>query len=625
MCGIAGWFGEGDAAGLAAMQQALRHRGPDGSGQWHGERAALAHTRLAILDLSPSGAQPMAWRVMEKVRGPLAASVGRHHGATTGGGPAARGDAALAGAQRPRYLLTFNGEIYNHRELRRELEASGERFSGRSDTEVLLRLLSLAGESALTKLAGMFALAYWDEANGEGLLARDAYGIKPLYYRIDGGTLRFASESHALRRDADAVDAEALNEFFLWGAVPEPRTLYRAVRQVPAGHLLRWKAGKTTVERWYHPNFFSAARPVRRGAADDLQLVARTRAALEESVRRHLVSDVPVGIFLSGGIDSTVVLALARQELDAGAELRTFSIGFENSPSDEAPIARRTAEHFGSQHTEWRMTAKEGAAEFPAYLAAVDQPTIDGFNTWCVSRLASREGMKVVLSGLGGDEWFAGYPSFYRLSQYRALYRRLGPLRLPVAGLLNTCPPGSRWRRLADFLAGDGGWLHALHAQRGLFTTPEAALLVQALLGTAPGLVDWEAGNLPSDARAIAGWLEVTRYLRNQLLRDSDTFSMAHGLELRTPLVDSRLAETLLGLPTAGRLRQGKQLLLKAVPEIPSWVTNQLKHGFRFPLEQWLGGQTGEVLAGAQRVSPVPLKTWYRARAVAAALGELGH
>jgi asparagine synthase (glutamine-hydrolysing) len=337
-------------------------------------------------------------------------------------------------------------------------------------------------------------------------------------------------------------------------------------------------------------------------------------------MRRHLVSDVPVGIFLSGGIDSTVMLALTREVLGPAADIRSFSIGFDDPEFDESGLAKRTAEHFGASHTEWKMTPEEGAAEIPAYLEAVDQPTIDGFNTWCVSKLARREGAKVVLSGLGGDEIFAGYGSFDRVPMFHTWYQRLGPLRWLLARLLDTRPPGTPWRRLAAFLHGNGGWLESYHAQRGIFTPQEAAALAETLSGEKPGAPIWELSGSPDDARDTVSQLEITRYMRNQLLRDSDLFSMAHGLELRVPFVDQRFLCAIQQIPAGSRLRQGKLLLLDAIPEVPDWVRNQPKKGFRFPFQHWMEGQFGGLLVEAKRMSPVPLKAWYRTWAVAVAL-----
>ncbi|MEO8614638.1 MAG: asparagine synthase (glutamine-hydrolyzing) [Luteolibacter sp.] len=590
MCGIAGQFGVSTPGFAEEAIAKLHHRGPDGDGVWQGEGVVLIHTRLAIIELTEAGRQPMEWRDCVSLGG-------------------------SAGTGAPHAVLVFNGEIYNHAELRAELEMAGEVFAGHSDTEVLLRLLVREGEACLPKLAGMFAFAFWDEASGKALLVRDPLGIKPLYYREENGHLTFASEARMLRMEHDKTDAAALRDFFLWGSVPEPATLNEAVRQLPAGHCMKWQDGRSEVRQWYE--IPSNIIPAKSDAA------MLTRKALLESMRRHLVSDVPVGIFLSGGIDSTVLLALAREVMGPQADIRTFSIGFDDPAFDESSLAKRTSEHFGSRHTEWKMTPEEGAAEIPAFLASIDQPSIDGFNTWCVSKLAHREGMKVVLSGLGGDEWFAGYGSFQRVPRFHRVHRLLGPLRPLVARVLDSRAVGSPWRRLASFLRGGGSWLEAFHAQRGIFTPVEAALLAETFTGRHPTPPDWHQLGLPDDRRAAVGMLELTRYMRNQLLRDSDVFSMAHGLELRVPLVDVRLAETLLSLPPELRLRQGKQLLLDAVPEVPEWVRNQAKRGFRFPFQQWMEGQFGELLDSARKASPVPMNAWYRNWAVATAMGVM--
>lgn len=594
----------------------LQHRGPDGHGVWESEGVALVHTRLAIIELSDAGRQPMEWKRSQRSEERVEQSEDEARSGTLF--PSILKSHASVSA-----VLVFNGEIYNHAELRADLEKEGEVFSGHSDTEVLLRLLVREGEACLSKLAGMFAFVFWDEATGSALLARDPLGIKPLYYREDDGSLSFASETRVLCKGGDKTDVNALRDFFLWGSVPEPATLNASVRQIPAGHFLKWKNGERSIRQWHSVGLGRRAGPLVSNGGNRTGAASITREALLESMRRHLVSDVPVGIFLSGGIDSTAILVLARQILGPAADLRTFSIGFDDPAFDESSLARRTAEHFGTRHTEWRMTPDEGAAEIPAFLKAVDQPSIDGFNTWCVSKLARREGMKVVLSGLGGDEWFAGYGSFHRVPRFRHVHRLLGPLRPVAAKILESRQPGSPWRRLAAFLRGGGTWLEAFHAQRGIFTPDEAARLAEALTQQSPAVSDWLLPDLPKHPLAVVSELELTCYMRNQLLRDSDVFSMAHGLELRVPFVDVRLAQTLLSIPPAIRLRQGKLLLLEAVPEIPEWVKNQAKRGFRFPFQQWMESQFGEQLAEAQRTSPVPLNAWYRTWAVAAAMRAL--
>jgi len=669
MCGIAGWFGHGMACDPTSLIAALRHRGPDGEGLWRDAkgRAGLVHTRLAILDLSEGGAQPMG--------------LAEQRAGSNGHRSPVAGQGSPVGHERSaRYWIVFNGEIYNYRELREEMEsevgdqrsevgeqearsmeqsvtgkeqAPGNTVAGHlspvsarsqkpdvrdqqcednpqsairkpqftwrsnSDTEVLLRLLIREGKAALPKLAGMFAFAFYDCETGRALLARDAFGIKPLYYIERDGGLVFASEVKALRfvMPESETDIAAVRDALLWGSVSEPETLSVGIRQLPAGCFLEWDGAKAKIGRWHNLRFGKDPAP-----ADP---VAATRAALIESIQRHLVSDVPVGIFLSGGIDSTAVLALAREVLGPGADLRTFSVGFDDPAYDESSIARRTANHFGALHTEWRMGSEEGREEITSYLAAMDQPTIDGFNTWCVSKLARREGMKVVLSGLGGDELFGGYGSFRQVPQFLRLHRLLSALRPLGTALLNQAPIGSRWRRLAAFLYGPSTALAAFHAQRGIFTEAEARQLTQSLTGIDPGAADWTLDDLPDDPTDAVSFLELTRYMRNQLLRDSDVFSMAHGLELRVPFVDARLFKTLAAIPASIRLRRGKQLLLEAVSEIPLWVRNQPKRGFRFPFEEWMKGEFGKILAAADEKTTVPLATWYRRWALAAVLLKL--
>ncbi|MEO5903214.1 MAG: asparagine synthase (glutamine-hydrolyzing) [Gemmatimonadaceae bacterium] len=585
MCGIGGWIGETPTlADPQILLQALRHRGPDGEGYLLDEphHAGLIHTRLAVIDITDTGSQPMTY---------------------DWGTP-----------QVGRYSLIYNGEIYNYEELREGIDPFA--LNGSSDTEILLHLLTRDGVKVLPRLAGMFAFAFFDHSSGAALLARDPFGIKPLYYSTESGSLKFASEVKALRTiiGSATLSPASVRDTLMWGSVPEPATLWNGIHELPAGCYLEWKAGSATVKRWHQLAFGNGEAPSNP--------VAHTRDALLESVGRHLVSDVPVGFFLSGGVDSTAVLALARTVLGPNVDIRTFSIGFDDPALDESRTARRTAKHFGSTHTEWMMTEEEGIAEVASYLAAIDQPTVDGFNTWCVSKLAKREGVKVVLSGLGGDEMFGGYGSFNRVPRFLDLFRRLGVFRPAAAAALGRSPAGSRWRRLGQFLLGPGTALSAFHAQRGIFTEPEARELAQSITGTDPGPADWRAFDGTSEPLDQVSMLELTRYMRNQLLRDSDVFSMASGLELRVPFVDARLFESISIIPALSRLRSGKALLVDAVPEIPEWVRGQPKRGFRFPFEDWTRDGFGKLLDVADEVSPVPLREWYRRWALAVVLLE---
>jgi asparagine synthase (glutamine-hydrolysing) len=578
MCGIAGILTphpEPLDDAVEAMRRAVRHRGPDDEGSWAspGGRASFAHTRLAILDLTAAGHQPMS---------------------TPDG----------------RYTVTFNGEILNFHELRRSLEQRGVGFQTRCDTEVILRAYEADGPACIASLRGMFALALWDEREQTCLLARDRFGIKPLYYHQRGGRVIFASEVKALLASGLVprdLDADGLFGYFLTGTVPEPRTLLRDVHCLDAGTYAIWQDGRLTPHKYWELAF--------AGAPADTDPVARTRAALIDSVDHHFISDAPVGVFLSGGVDSTALVALAAHNGDR--ELHTFSLTFPGWSEDEGAVARRTAAHFGTHHTEWSIDGATAQTLFEGFLQASDQPSIDGLNTFAVSRLAREHGMKVVLSGLGGDELFAGYKSFDEVPRLTAVNRALsyaGPLRTAAGESLQRLAPDPRWRRLGDVLTQPPDLASTYTMFRGVFTHAESARLVRCYTDHAP--VEFQD---PGDAAPVAdpterdavSRLELTRYMRNQPLRDSDTMSMAWGLELRVPFLDGPLVDTLSAIPAGVRLQPGKRLLLQAVPEIPDWVASQPKRGFMFPFEQWLGDAWRETFAGDERC-PVPAETWYR-------------
>ena len=353
------------------MLNGLRHRGPDGMGEYFSANHAvgLAHTRLSILDPTEAGKQPMG------LDGTGAGDTGR-------------------------WWITFNGEVYNFRELRKEMEGEGVKFVSEGDTEVVLRLFEREKEAGIRRLKGMFALAIWDDWEGECFLARDPLGIKPLYFAETGGSLVFASELRALMDSGwvePQVNAVAVAGYLAMGSVPEPETLVAGVNVLPAGGWLRWKAGRSEIGSLWELRF--GAR-----AMDWQEAVERVRCGLLETVARHLVSDVPVGLFLSGGMDSSALLALASVQGISG--VKTFSIRFKESGYDEGTIAEATARRFGADHREWRMSPHEGRQLFQEYLGCCDQPSIDGFNTFAVSRITREAGLKVALSGVGGDELF---------------------------------------------------------------------------------------------------------------------------------------------------------------------------------------------------------------------------
>ena len=582
MCGIAGVLGatvgrHDLTSRLGAMQGCLRHRGPDDSGLFVAREpgTGFAHTRLSIIELSDAGHQPMG------------SSDGRYH-------------------------IVFNGEIYNYAALGEELVAAGETLRSHSDTEVILKMYERYGVDCVRELEGMFAFAIWDERERSCFIARGPLGVKPLYYYEREGMFVFASEVRAVLA-SDLVprrlSASALRGYLLFGAVPEPLTLIDDVRALAPGHHLLWKDGNyRTTQYW---NVLFDPQPFTPDAARET-----VRQALEASVERHFVSDVPVGMFLSGGIDSTSIVALAAKRHGSG--LRTFCISFDEPEFDEGEIARRTAAHFGTEHFDWRLDAANARSLLHEFLERSDQPSIDGFNTFCVAKHAHDHGAKVVLSGLGGDELFGGYRSFQRVPLLLRISRSLnvmGPLRRASGTLLEAHGLSPRFRRLGGFMAERPTSAAAYWCVRGIFTPVEAAALVRKYC---------DEGETHEDAAALipvppqptfedeVSYLELTRYMRNQLLRDSDVMSMAWGLELRVPFVDSTFVNTITRIPAGMRLAHGKQMLLAAVPELPEWVKNQPKRGFVFPFKKWISTEWKDLFVQIEAESPVRLQTWYR-------------
>lgn len=573
MCGIAAIFSYGIEAPppardqLVAMHDAMAMRGPDGEGIWVSEehRIALAHRRLSIIDLTNTGAQPMTSR-----------------------------DGSLR--------IVYNGEIYNYRALRDELIAEGETFISESDTEVLLALYARRGPDMVRSLRGMFAFAIWEEARRGLFLARDPYGIKPLYYADDGKTIRIASQVKALLAGGGIdtrADAAGHTGFFLLGCVPEPYTLYRGIRSLPAGSNL-WidYSGRGEPRRWFDLTTELAEAEAAPLAQDAL------RSALVDSVQHHMIADVPVGVFLSSGLDSATLASLAA-ELE-GSSLRTVTLGFNayrGQPDDETPLAEAIALHCGTTHeTSWIGRA-DFEAETERLFDAMDQPSIDGVNTYFVSKVAHEAGLKVAISGLGGDELFGGYSSFREIP---ALVCALGLFRfLPGAGRafrLISAPfihrmVSPKYAGLFEYGATYGD---AYLLRRGLFMPWELPDMLDpdmvreglATLALRECLKDTVGGLDTPHLRVTA--LESAWYMRNQLLRDSDWAGMAHSLEIRTPLVDVELLRAVAPM-LAGKKPAGKRdMALTPLNRLPDNVLDRPKTGFSIPVREWLGGEHRE-------------------------------
>jgi asparagine synthase (glutamine-hydrolysing) len=575
MCGINGIFAYHSASSapeeteLLSTRETMRARGPDGAGAWWSidRRCALGHRRLSIIDLSDRASQPM----------------------TSDDG---------------RFVVVFNGEIYNYPQLRRELEANGVRFRTTSDTEALLHLFALQGAEMVHRLRGMFAFAIWDQVRRRLFLARDPYGIKPLYTTNDGWTFRFASQVKALlagghvSRDPEPA---GIVGFHLFGSVPEPFTLYRDIRALPAGNTQWVDAGGPKEPK----PFCTLAEVLAKGAADpvpEAEFGERLRVGVVDSVRAHLLSDVEVGIFLSAGVDSGALLGLMR---DAGqVETRAITLAFEEfrgTSEDEAPLAARVCKHYGARHVVRSLSKQEFFNELPAILEAMDQPSIDGVNTWFVSKAAKEEGLKVVMSGLGGDELLGGYPSFVDLPRWR---RWFGPLAvIPGLGLFarkvigDIAPDLSRSRPKAlGLLEYSGTWAGAYLLRRGLFLPSELTQVIDAEMAREglrrlQPLRSLSASLVPDPISDVARVcvLESAHYMRNQLLRDADWVGMAHSLEIRVPLVDFTLLRSLASVIPALTPGTGKAMLAKAptVP-LPDEIVTRAKTGFNVPTGSWL-------------------------------------
>jgi asparagine synthase (glutamine-hydrolysing) len=575
MCGLNGLFAYHAAAGkpedgeLLTTRDAMRKRGPDGAGTWWSAdgRCGLGHRRLAILDLSERASQPMI-------------------------------------SEDGRFAIVFNGEIYNYRELRHRLETRGVRFRTTSDTEVLLHLYAHDRAEMVRQLRGMFGFVIWDEERGGLLLARDPYGIKPLYTANDGWTFRFASQVKALiagggiSRDPEPA---GLAGFYLFGSVPEPFTLYRDIRALPAGHT-QWVDAAGPRE----PKPFAKVAEIladgARSPAPRDKLPELVRTAALDSVRAHLIADVEVGVFLSAGVDSGAVLGLMRDARQR--EIRAITLAFDEfrgTQEDEAPLAARVAERYEARHIVRRVGKREFLEDLPAILEAMDQPSIDGINTWFIAKAAREAGLKVAISGLGGDELLAGYPSFVDLPLWR---RRFGPVAaLPWIGriarsLILAFAPGLAASRpkAPALLEYSGTWAGAYLLRRGLFLPHELSRVLDPDLAR-DGMrrlrpLHCLAASLRPDpgsdtARVCA--LESSHYMRNQLLRDADWAGMAHSLEIRVPLVDAALLRALATAIPGLSPGAGKALLARAPSRpLPDEVIRRAKTGFGVPTGAWM-------------------------------------
>jgi len=581
MCGIFGIIGLNARVPAEVLERATRslaHRGPDDGGTIILHDAAreqieigLGNRRLAILDLSPLGHQPM-------------------HDPATGN------------------WIVYNGEVYNFRAVRAKLEGLGLHFTSQSDTEVILKAYAQWGENCLHEFRGMFAFAMWDAQRYRLFIARDPMGIKPLYYYQSDRYFLFSSEVRTLLGTGLVprnMDAAGLVSYLTFGSLYDPNTLVEGVNALPAGHYLTWENGQTTLAEYWdlidpemvessHQDSYTSAK--RRN-----ELEAQVAEILDESVRMQLVSDVPVGVFLSGGIDSSSLVGILNRN---GIKPSTFSIVFQEAEYSEAEYSRAIAQLFRTDHHEITVRQSDFFAAIAPAIQAMDVPTIDGLNTYFVSERTRAAGVKVALSGLGGDEMFAGYSSFRtvpRMERFANVWERVpGIVRGQLASIFAALAPATDQNRKLTDLVRNGSLVHPYFLSRMLFTPsqlnellplPAGKAGVAAFLCSEKPLIESVSRAQSLDRVNRVSYLEARCYMLNTLLRDSDVMSMAHGLEVRVPLIDHQLARRILALPGSWKLNLGtpKPLLVRALGGLlPDKIVHRPKRGFALPFEHWL-------------------------------------
>jgi asparagine synthase (glutamine-hydrolysing) len=594
------------------MHAAMRHRGPDDSGmevlqnlQAHDRPVVLLHARLAILDLTSAGHQPMS-------------------------------DNPVDPCQKPNWIV-FNGEVFNYQDLYSELSQAGWACRTRCDTEVILHAFRVWGEPCVEKFRGMFTWCLIDSGRGTAWFCRDRLGVKPLYlFRPRCGGLMFASEVRTLLAAGPAllppqVNPRALESYLAQGAVGGPESIIEGVESLGPGQSLTtdWLGRSLKTRTYWKPPFVHE-----KGSASHLsrtQAVERMAATIRQAVKMRLLGDVPLGLFLSGGVDSSALAAVATEQATG---LRTVSIGFDQPEFDETAAAGSVARAFRTDHSSLRLTGADILNQFPNALAAVDQPTVDGFNTYFVSQATRHLGLKAALSGLGGDELFGGYASFQdvpRAVRWRRRLKGFGLVRQTLARLVRTAGMRSAVK-VAEALKRKPSPLQIYFLRRELFLPSER----RDLLPLPEGSDHWSGmskdfiEDLTADANGLddvnqVSLFELSGYMRNMLLRDADVFSMAHGLELRVPLLDHKLVEQAVGVPGAYKRPdpRPKPLLLDAVgPRLPDVAYSLPKRGFTFPWPAWLRGPMKDRASRALRnrdawqslgINPAgPLALWER-------------
>jgi asparagine synthase (glutamine-hydrolysing) len=603
MCGICGIWGHSDPAKTDRMVAAMHHRGPDDSGVYNAANISLGMTRLAVIDLNPTGHQPMS------------------------------------NSEQTLWII-FNGEIYNYREERVQLEKLGYKFVSTSDTEVILRMYEQYGDDFLLRLRGMFALAIYDKRKGTGserlFIARDQLGIKPLLYSERGGTLLFASELKALLASgsiSSEIDPVALRLLLTYGSVYQPRTMLKDVKALLPAHRMIIENGQNRIERYW--SLGTDRYPELRNAPYEEQ-VRVVNEAVAESLKLQLVSDVPLGAFLSGGVDSSILVAL--MALQVGNRVKTFSVGFdsEGAAFDESHDAAQTAKYLGTDHTHVLVTGRDVRERIFHIACSLDQPTVDGVNSYFIS-WAARKGVTVAISGTGGDEMFAGYPWFQNMEadslQPRSWRARISA-QLARQNIFDPVLAGPRGVELYQTRT-QAGFLSRYSMQYQIFGSLGAARLLETDIRASAQAGRAEHFDLQAiDELSSAGVVErvsalcLRGYTGNQLLRDIDAASMAHSLEVRVPYLDPVIADITLSLPFKSKSGGGdmsnpalvntyrytgaKKILIDAGRSLlPPDFDIQPKRGFAMPFDAWLKGPLSAVLSDSLSEASVRKRGWF--------------
>ncbi|WP_316736082.1 asparagine synthase (glutamine-hydrolyzing) [Pedobacter aquatilis] len=535
-------------ANVKAMCDVMAHGGPDDKGFYVEANKGLAfgHRRLALIDLSAAGHQPMLYQ--------------------------------------ERYVISFNGEIYNYRELKAELLDLNYDFLSNSDTEVILAAYAAWGIKSFDKLKGMFAFAIYDGTENATYLVRDSAGIKPLYFSTDNQQLVFASEVKAFKK-TDYQYTENLNwkiYFLAFGHIPEPYTTFREIEMLPKGHYLKWLHNAHTFETNDYQIISTAEK-----LSDYKQAVDLVKKTLQKAVRTHLYSDAPIGTFLSGGIDSSIISIIASGVLKNQPCLHTLAINFDESEYSEKPYQDLISEQIKSIHQEYKISNEVFEAQFPNALNAIDQPTTDGINSWFISYFAKQNGLKAVLSGIGADELFGGYPSFKRIKWVEKL-SSLPRFILKQALVFNN--PALKRAYYLSYKNTCGKYLFL----RGIFNPKEIASILNCSIAEVDQVLkSAKIGEITTNLEAAekASWLEYNLYMQNQLLKDTDAMSMQHGIEVRVPFLDKDLVKMVRQVRSdlIYKTSKPKGLLIDAfINVLPDKIWNRPKMGFTFPFQKWL-------------------------------------